>query len=503
MSCAVFDYSKMEKAADHAQKSADKLNDYRDELDRKITKKLRSYSGKWTAKVSSAATMIRNKQQALENKANGFITYSISIRGLINQCKSTDVAVKGKISSLTKDFTSRHGIKISNLEYRMMLNSVSRSNSSLPARWLNDKADQFDSWLGRKGRDFVYWYKYEGGKYAIWENVKALLKAAVAVLSVVAAAAAFMAAPLTGGSTLILAAGIFAGFMTLFDAGTDAYYNCKAASAAARGDPVLAKRLDDVDDYTDALRRESDSRFLHDYTHFLDITETAATVVTLVSSIKSIATKGYKWITDGTFEVKDFKWKSDFKFSDLKTGIAQKFNDLKTGISDFGRALKAGDTATLRSTFAEIKDSWKMYAKQPFKEAKDGIDGFKKLKNLNSEKYWKGLKDWTGGAKFFVEIPKSLFDEGGIKDYFTGIIFSGFAVGGDDPKDLEDFVTLDDIKSKFIDKLIKIGKSTAEEISYQVNKGNSKQAASNWRNININVNPVQKVTVGGTTYGAP
>lgn len=194
MSRAIFSYNDMEESATDAHEAANELNDYESELNQNVTRKLDHYSGTKTGSVSSAAALIQNKRRLLRDKADDFEAYSSSIRSLINECKSTDMAVSRHISSLTQQFTGSR--RISNVEYRMALQPISCGSASLPARWLCGMDSQFTERTADKGQDFAYWYKYGGGKYAIEGNIKAALTATAAVAAMFAAAASFTAAPL-------------------------------------------------------------------------------------------------------------------------------------------------------------------------------------------------------------------------------------------------------------------------------------------------------------------
>ena len=462
MSRAVFDYSALEKAGEHAEKTADKLTDYADELERKVSRKLNDYDGPWTGNLSSAYSLVREKRQALADKAEEFNRYGAALKDLAQEARTADTAVRSNISALSQAFALRNGIKISQREYEMALRAVRADNSNVVFRWLSDRGDEFGNWLGKTGDEFAYWYKYEGGKYLISENLKALLKGALAVAGIVAAVATFLAAPaITGGAVLALAAGVFVGVMGVADAATDMAYNGKAYTAAQNGDPAMAARLNDVNDYTDMLRRESNSRLVHNYTYFLDITETAAGIVDLVSGIKGIVAKGYKWAVGSSIDVdvKTLKL-GDIKWDSFGSGLKMRGRLLLDDMGTLWNQIRVGDWGEIGSALKTGMSTYLDCIKKPFTEAYTNWQKFDTISDLTGIKQMEAFSNGMKSITFGLKTIDSLASDG-IGGYLSGLAWDGFtdsiSVGNDD-----DALTLSDLiknGSSFADTVKNIWKS--------------------------------------------
>lgn len=420
MSTAVFNYKDIGQAADQARKSADCLDSYREELDKKVSRKLDAYGGRRTANVSAVFTQIRRKKEELEDKAARLRTYGKNLDGLARECKAADVRVKGRISTLCQSFAIRHDIQISASAYRDAMLGTARANGNKVSRWFSDTGDKAGDWFDDAGNRIAHWYQFEGGKYVIWENLKAALKIALGVVTVIAA--------LASSGVVLLIAGVVAGMMMVLDGAVDVGGNI-AAGVVAKDDPVRAKRVSEVDELTEFMRL-SYNKDVHNAAAALDTVTLAANVVNLAAGIKNLAAKGYRWIISGNFNPSDFKWMTDFHWKDLGTGIATKLKNFSGKITDIWGNFRAGKLGLVGKELAVYGKKFLNNMYSPYDKAFKDISAL----NVNTPET---LKDGYKGWKTVLTTAKNLFPNSAsrsdVKDSFvktlTASALAGIAVG--------------------------------------------------------------------------
>lgn len=397
MGTVAISYSSIKDASREAKSVARKLDDYADELVSSVYNKLNRYKGEWTGNISSASTSINNKVNELRTAAGEYETYAADLKDLRDECKETDKTVKSRISSLTASFKEDHGIRNSKVEYAINYFLTSAGNSSAFGRWLGEGKDWIDGGIDYVRQSIKDWFNYEGGKQFLKGIGEALLGAVIAIAGIVGAIAAFGSGPI---GWIVGIAGIVSGAMGLINAATDFTCECFALyDTWASNDPATGRRTSKLNKLSDVFR-ETDNKFLHDFGKVLDITEFAATAITVVDGLGKLLTKGAKWLTCA---------------DDLS----------KLSVKDVLSGIK-GRTEKIRYDFKLIEMAFRTDAKDAIRLLGKGIvtDFFANLKGT----FWNfdDLKKGSGSVKAMANFAKDILADGlDLNDLKKNVIMNG------------------------------------------------------------------------------
>lgn len=446
---AAFSYGALSDAAKQAGKAASRLEDYQSELEKKVINKLSSYSGRSCGYLDEARRFAASKYTALGSKNVALDSYKTAVESMANQCRAVDSGVASRIETLCGEFTTRHGIHIGAVENFFTRGKTSLKNSSWFGRASGDVANEIKDSAKEAWSDFKHWYTYEGGKYALWENLKTALAVAATVAGAVIAFA-------TAGTALAVAAaivGAVSAIYTVTDGITNMHYNCAAAEAAKNGDPTLAHRLNQINSFSDHMRK-SYSQSDHDIANMYDTSKAVVDTVKVVLDVADLAGSGIEWITNGKFDSgKMDLWEVSGK--DLKDGWSAKMSMFKERIGSFKEMVKAKDWGLLRKTSGTLAQefgrnvwegltdnykTWSDKTEEPIKRAKAAIKTFS------------NATEWTGKTldRFVFHTDVNGGDYG--KDVFEGLrdlAFTGVAGRAGNDNDIA--VTFGDVAGSAFD----------------------------------------------------
>lgn len=402
MSTASISYSSLKDASNEAKAVAKKLNNYADSLYDNVYKKLNKYTGTWTSNLTNASSKTNAKISELRSEQSRYETYATDLIDLRDECKEVDKAVRSKVSSLTASFKEAHGIRNSNVENAISYFFTSLGNETAFGRWLGGKKDDFDSSMNYFKDSIKEWYNYDGGKELIKGVLVGLLEVAIGVLAIVGAI-------LTGGTLLVIIAGVVGGIIAVANGVANIWNEQKAYSATQDGDPATGRRRSEINTWQDYLRSSyifGDDGEKYAYNEFynglatgIDIVNLACTVVTVVSSVGKLLKNGFKWATGSSAKIDNIKMKQVFSkdtfkafTSKLKIQFADGFADIKAAfkyrdfsvVKDFGSRILADFGENFKAEFwdfAEPKDAVKSI-KNMISVPKDLIDGGFNLSNI-------------------------------------------------------------------------------------------------------------------------
>lgn len=465
MSTASISYSSLKDASSEAKAVAKKLDKYADSLYDNVYKKLDKYDGSWNSNLSTAKSKTNAKISELRSEQSRYETYATDLIDLRDECKEVDKAIKSRVSSLTATFKEAHGIRNSKVENAINNFCTSFKNKTSFGRWLGGKKDDFDTGVNYFKDSIKEWYNYEGGKELVKGVLVGLLEVAIGVLAIVGAI-------LSGGTLLVIIAGVVGGIIAVANGIANIWNEQKAYSSTKNGDPATGRRRSEVNTWQDYLRSSfifGDSGDNYQYNKFynglalgIDIVNIACTVVTFVSSAGKLIKNGYKWATGNAAKVKDITLKQVFS-KDTFTAFKGKFANIKA-------AFKARGWASLKDFGGQLLKDFGRNIKGEF------FDFFKTNGSFD-------LKGAATSIKNMLSIPKDILSGGFtisniIKVGFTSIVLPGltaFTVNSteatiitlDDGQlkfDFTEKVTIGDIVG-FFEKIGKIGSSTGDLIS--------------------------------------
>lgn len=451
MSTASISYSSLKDASNEAKDVAKKLDKYADSLYDNVYKKLNNYDGTWTSNLTTARSKTNAKISELRTEQGKYEAYATDLIELRDKCSEVDKAVRSKVSSLTATFKENHGIRNSKIENAISYFFTGLGNETAFGRWLGGKKDDLDTVTNYFKDSIKEWYNYEGGKELIKGVLVGLLEVAIGVLAIVGAI-------LSGGTLLVIIAGVVGGIIAVANGVANIWNEKKAYSTTQDGDPATGRRRSEVNTWQDYLRSSfafGDSGENYHYNEFynglatgIDIVNLACTVVTVVSSAGKLLKNGYKWATGNAAKVKDISMKQVFSKDTFKAFTSKFKLQFADGMADIKAAFKYHDWSLVKDfgnrILADIGE------------------------NLKAE-FWdfSSPKDSIHSIKSMISIPKDLIDGGfnlaniaeiGITSIAMPAI-TAFHVNGDGAIetgsggqlqfDFIDNITLDDISSVF------------------------------------------------------
>lgn len=478
MSTAVFQYSEMSTAARRAKDTAKRLSDYSDGLRRRVCEKLDSYSGSRTSNIYRADRELESKRRHLEQRSEDLARYGENMEQLVSSCKDTDQKVEQMVSDLTGEFKTRHGIG-TNPVWESLCSAITwAKNETAVGRFLSGLWEKGTNALDEAWDNLKFWYKYDGGKYYLTENIKALLGIVGGIIGVAAGIATLIA----GGAPLAIAgaiAGVVAGIFAIGNGIVNMINNHRAGAMAAEN-PGMAQRTDEIESGADWLRT-TDNKWAHGAATVLDMTETAATVISFVSGGYELVKKGYSFLTSSknldldTLTLSTMK--DGLKNGQWKTFAADRWAEIKGGVRNFAHAVKVQDAAeikqTMRTAYTALKENF----------VSPHADAWKDIKAISQKHDAKTIASSLEGVRHFTSLMEDFISDpsGTILD---NTVLNSLATGG------ENSISLSDLWSQISD-----GGDIAESIwdiwdkSTQGDIGAVTRRLSWWRNRAGGVRP--------------
>lgn len=247
MSTASISYSSLKDASNEAKDVAKKLDKYADSLYDNVYKKLNNYDGTWTSNLTTARSKTNAKISELRTEQGKYEAYATDLIELRDKCSEVDKAVRSKVSSLTATFKENHGIRNSKIENAISYFFTGLGNETAFGRWLGGKKDDLDTVTNYFKDSIKEWYNYEGGKELIKGVLVGLLEVAIGVLAIVGAI-------LSGGTLLVIIAGVVGGIIAVANGVANIWNEKKAYSTTQDGDPATGRRRSEVNTWQDYLR---------------------------------------------------------------------------------------------------------------------------------------------------------------------------------------------------------------------------------------------------------
>ncbi len=379
MSTIAISYSSLTDSQNEAKAVARRLDDYADSLSKTVYKKLNRYDGESSGNITAARNKINSKITELRSEADRYNTYASNLRDLRSTCKSTDVSVKSKVSSLTASFKARNDIRNSKVQNVISYYFTRANNSTVAGRWIGDTQDKIGA-----GKDYIKsrikeWYNYEGGKEYIQGWLDTVFDIAIAISGVITAIIAFVA----GGSIIVFIAALIGASIAIADGIVNAVNETQAYKARQNGDPATGMRRSRLDTAADTMMTDSDEQWKHNFAKGLKVTAFVCEVIDLLDGISDLMKNGFKWATGDPSDLTDISMK-DVLSKDSRNAFKMRLGErVDSFITDFNCAKELGD-------FSDIVDNAINFAKTDFINNLAGEyvnfdtfeDGVKTTKNL-------------------------------------------------------------------------------------------------------------------------
>lgn len=375
MSSISISYDNLKDASDEGKNIAKKLDRYADSIKSDIYNKFNNYDGKWTSNITTARNNINSKLSELRNKSDQYQIYANNLIDLRDQCKTTDKAVKQKVSTLTATFKTNHGIKNSKIQNTVSYFMTSIGNSTAVGRWLGNGKDMIES-----GKDYLKeciedWYQFEGGKDFLKGTLVASLEIAIGVLSIAIAI-------VIGGALLVVIAGVIAGVIAVANGIANFKNEIKAYGATQNNDPATGKRRSSLNIWTDTIRTDSDNKLAHNVATGIDVVNFACSVVTFVSSFKDLLKNGYKWTTGSVKKLEEIKMKDVLTRDNLNLFNGKIKTGTVDGLTEIASSIKRKDWTIFKSISKNVSTDFIKNFEYKFSNFTDMKKGLKSTKNI-------------------------------------------------------------------------------------------------------------------------
>lgn len=291
-------YGDLSSAATEANWLADELNQYCEDLSRKVQQKMYSVEGGMSSALSNADYYVNQKMTQLRNREDNARTLSGKVQELVDTAKRVDEDVERMIQDNQESFFQKNP-ELKAPWYKQAWTSFMCDMKNVPVLgWLIQGGEDALDAIDTLGKEIKHWWKCGGGKELIMNCLDIVIKIGGAVLAVVTAVSAvvalFTATVLTGGMILFAVAACVTAVIAVVNAVTNIFTSVQAITASQGGDPTMAKIYGERDTLAQVLRdhnfhdREL-NRASYTAASAIEITDTIAGVITLVQSVGKIA----------------------------------------------------------------------------------------------------------------------------------------------------------------------------------------------------------------------
>lgn len=291
-------YGDLSSAATEANRLADELNQYCEDLSRKVQQKMYSVEGGMSSALSNADYYVNQKITQLRNREDNARTLSGKVQELVDTAKRVDEDVERMIQDNQESFFQKNP-ELKAPWYKQAWTSFMCDMKNVPVLgWLIQGGEDALDAIDTLGKEIKHWWKCGGGKELIMNCLDIVIKIGGAVLAVVTAVSAvvalFTATVLTGGMILFAVAACVTAVIAVVNAVTNIFTSVQAITASQGGDPTMAKIYGERDTFAQVIRdhnfhdREL-NRASYTAASVIEITDTIAGVITLVQSIGKIA----------------------------------------------------------------------------------------------------------------------------------------------------------------------------------------------------------------------
>lgn len=442
MSETYIKYSALEDAVTYASKARGKMDEYISQIGKVINTPIGRLQGDDSCGYAqSAANLANNKVSQLLEKKTYFSNFERTAQNLIDTARQTDNRVAENISNIAEQYIEKRtwyeaaGDWIYNTFCVDLANRFSLVRDFVDGlKWIWDKA-------GNIVRKIHNWFKYGDGKY-VWNIMSSIVKAVIAISGtiklVMAAVAAIVAIPVTGGLSLpiVLAcigavAASIATVITIGNSITTLYTNGKALSLSGDplddddGDPGAARYYGDATKMSSMFQKtdlgdEKTNAAFQTAGEVIDTTKMIADTTSVVCNIASLGNvRDFRVTTQKhniNYRINEGKWNKGYSFTyqNIKKNILHDMG-YKTSAGGF----KKGSFGIKLKSSDDVKDYTIHFKNSTFscpERLVKFFNGAKTIDNsMNFAQNVDGLYDfYTDSDKTFSDFAKGLENLSGI-----------------------------------------------------------------------------------------
>lgn len=286
MSSVTVDYDKLNAISKNASNAASRMNDYINDLSKKVTSKYGGITGGASYKTQNSEYYVNQKIAQLRTKKDQYSSFSSAVSTFTTKAQEIDRDVAKKIKASKNQFVDKHDYIKSDDWWAGVRNWFIDLKNSCP---LFNAIGQLieNAFTGMKNlwADLKYWYKCGGGK----QIIGVVLAVAGAIAAVVIAICACVP-PICGIVAICAAIGAV---IAAVNAIVNVVTSIKAKQAKDNGDPAWAKIYGDQDTMQDVLRQTNfGDGTLNRLSYYgatgIDVVQTVCDLVAIYDGIKNI-----------------------------------------------------------------------------------------------------------------------------------------------------------------------------------------------------------------------
>jgi len=392
MSSVTIDYDKLSTISKNAISAASRMNDYINDLTKKVTGKYSGITGGSTSKTQSSEYYVNQKISQLRTKKDQYTSFATAVNSLSTKAQDIDRDVAKKIKASKDQFVDKHDYISTDWWTDIKNWFIDLKNSCPLFNAIGQLIENTITGLKNLWADLKYWYKCGGGK----EIIGVVLAVAGAVAAVVIAICACVP-PICGIVAICAAIGaVIAAVNALYNVLTSAqslYYK-------ENGDPAWAKIYGDRDTVQDGLRQHNFkdgtlNRISYGAATTIDVVQTVCDIVAIYDGIQNVKNV-YK-------EIKISAQKGKVSFGTrLKQYL---FNSKSYMTDDKGKALKWRDVIQKRGKIRTLRTDNIMYRVTKART----IDQYNKTLT-NAQKLAGKITKYAKHGSNIVEYSQKFFD---------------------------------------------------------------------------------------------
>lgn len=247
MSSVTIDYDKLNTISKNASNAASRMDNYINDLTKKVTSKYSSLNGGSTSKTQNSEYYVNQKISQLKKKKNQYTAFSNAVSSLSDKAQEIDKDVASKIKASKDQFVNKHDYISTDWWTDIKNWFIDLKNSCPLFNAIGQLIETTLTGLKNLWADLKYWYKCGGGK----EIIGVVLAVAGAIAAVVIAICACVP-PICG---IVAVCAAIAAVITAVNAIVNVVTSIKAKQKKDEGDPAWAKIYGDRDTAQDVLRQ--------------------------------------------------------------------------------------------------------------------------------------------------------------------------------------------------------------------------------------------------------
>ena len=285
MSSVTIDYDKLSTISRNANSAASRMNDYINDLTKKVTGKYGEIAGGSTSKTQNSEYYVNQKISQLRAKKDQYTSFATAVNSLSAKAQDIDKDVAKKIRASKDQFVDKHDYISTDWWTDIKNWFIDLKNSCPLFNAIGQLIENTITELKNLWADLKYWYKCGGGK----EIIGVVLAVAGAVAAVVIAICACVP-PICGIVAVCAAIGaVIAAVNSIVNVVT----SIKAKQAKDNGDPAWAKIYGDQDTAQDVLRETNFgdgtlNRLSYGAATTIDVVQTVCDIVAVYDGLKNI-----------------------------------------------------------------------------------------------------------------------------------------------------------------------------------------------------------------------